>query len=93
MLGFPPVAALTPGSPGVASVVSLTPTTVKVTFDVPALDNAALRSVSSYTISPTLDVKGVTPEAVANPTYVVLDVTEQTTGVAYTMTLVLLKAA
>ena len=80
-------------SPGISSVTVLSPTSVKVNFVRPAIDNAALRSAANYSISPTLTVSEVAVEAVANPTYVVLTVSEQTTGVTYNLTLLRIEAA
>lgn len=70
-------------SPGIASVVSLTPNSIRVTFSKSAVDNAALVNPDNYVITPTLGVYVVTPEAVANPGYVDLTIDEQKTGVAY----------
>lgn len=91
----PIVAGPTPGpdSPDVASVVALTPTTIKVTFVYPALDNVALRSPASYRITPALTIHAVTPEVTANPTYVILQIDEQKDLQVYDLELVRIEAA
>lgn len=80
-------------SPGVADVVSLTPTSIRVSFVDPAVDNDALRSADSYKITPVRNVFSVTPENVAEPTYVDLEIDEQKTGVTYTLELQRLEKA
>jgi hypothetical protein len=74
-------------SPEIASVTALSSTSIRVNFVYPANDNAALSAASNYLISPSLTVEAVTPEAVVNPTYVVLTVSEQKQGESYTVTL------
>jgi hypothetical protein len=65
-------------SPQVASAVATTLSRVRVTFNEPMTDDAALNDPGSYTIdedmgSAARTVDAVTPEAVAEPTYVDLD--------------------
>ena len=85
-------------SPGVASIEALDSTHVKVTFEHPATDNAALNWVGTYEItsleapSP-LPVYAVVPEAVTNPTYVTLTTDEQVDEAEYTLTLSRMEAA
>jgi len=80
-------------SPGIASILVLSPTSIRINFERPALDNEPLRFTGSYDISPYLGVHSVTPEDVTDPTYVDLEVDEHTTGVVYTVTLIRLQAA
>jgi len=74
-------------SPGVSLVTVLSSTSIRIRFLYPAFDNAALRSVANYLISPSLIVYSVTPQAITNPTYVDLVIDEQATGASYTVTL------
>jgi hypothetical protein len=80
-------------SPEVASVVSVSSTQIRVNFVKPALDNAALRSVGSYQITPALTIYSVSPEPVAEPTYVVLTISEQKTFQVYDLELIRIEAA
>jgi hypothetical protein len=80
-------------SPGIAEIHSTDSTHVHVTFEHPAIDNAILRDPTSYYITPTLPVYTVTPEAVTNPTYVVLTTDEQLDGQEYELDLIRLKKA
>lgn len=80
-------------TPGVASVVPVSSTQIRVNFLKPAVDNAALRSAGSYQITPSRNIYSVTPEAVANPTYVILTIDEQKTGEVYDMQLIRIEAA
>lgn len=73
-------ATLTP----ILSVVSTSPTSIRVTFGGPIVDNIALSSLGSYEVSPALELLSVTPEAVASPTYVDIVTAEQIDGQAYT---------
>ncbi len=74
-------------SPEVFSVVSLGPTSIRVTFEHAAIDNDALSNPDNYIITPTLEVSLVTPEVHSYPSYVDLEISEQKTGTTYTMTL------
>jgi len=74
-------------SPEIMLVAVLSSTSIKVTFQFAANDNAALRAPGNYLISPSLTVSAVTPEAVTNPTYVTLTVGEQKNGESYSVTL------
>ena len=58
-------------------------TSIRVTFPQPAKNNSALIQAGNYVITPTLAVHSVTPEAIANPNYVDLEIDEQTTGLSY----------
>jgi hypothetical protein len=80
-------------SPGIASVVVIDETHIRINFDDPAVDNAALRSRANYGIDNGLEVLSVTPEAVAEPTYVDLEISEQVTGVLYTVGFVQIERA
>lgn len=71
----------------IASITVMSPTQLRVIFNCPALDTPALRAVVNYSISPSLTIYSVTPEAVVSPTYVDLLVDEQKTGVTYTLTM------
>lgn len=64
-------------------VTVLSSTSIRVTFPAPALNNSALVQPGNYVITPTLAVYSVTPEAIANPNYVDLEIDEQTTGLSY----------
>jgi hypothetical protein len=79
-------------SPGVAGVVAQSSTAIRVTFERAAVDNAALRNAGNYAITPSLTIVSVTPEIAVSPSYVDLEVSEQTTGVNYTVTLVRIEA-
>jgi len=74
-------------------VVSTSPTTWRVTFSVPVLDNAALRSASNYSFSPDLTVVGIIPESTTNPNYVDIETSEQLDGQSYTLTIHLVESA
>jgi hypothetical protein len=76
-----------------ATFLALTNTTVKVTFSVPVLDNEALRCKEIYVADPPLEVYVVTPEAVANPTYVILTVQEMKQGHVFDMDVKTIEAA
>lgn len=91
MLGTPPAPASTQVS--IQSMTSTSPTTWRVVFSNPVLDNVALRNAVNYTFSPDLDVVAVTPEAAAAPGYVDLETSEQKDGEAYTLTIHLVEAA
>lgn len=65
------------------TVTSLGPTTIRVTFPEPATLNSALVQPGNYVITPSLTVHSVTPESAVDPTYVDLEIDEQTTGVNY----------
>lgn len=77
----------------ISSVVSTSPTTWRVTFSVPVLDNAALAAIANYIFSPILIVVSIVPEAVANPGYVDITTSEQLDGQSYTLTIHLVEAA
>jgi len=77
----------------IASVVSTSSTSWRVTFTVPVLDNAALRNALNYEFSPALSVVSVTPESATNPSYVDLETTEQKDAETYTLTIHLVEAA
>lgn len=86
----------------VLTVVSLTPFSVKVTFDAGTLNNVALIDPDLYVFTPhspiidtrpTLQVFTVTPEAVGNPTYVILATAEQTDGQVYDLDIKTIEAA
>lgn len=80
-------------TPGVAGVVPVSSTQIRVNFLKPSVDNAALRSVGSYQITPSLTIHSVTPENVPEPTYVILSINEQKTGETYNMQLIRIEAA
>lgn len=80
-------------SPGIASVVVLTPTSIRVTFERPALKNEALSSADNYRITPSLGVHAVTVPAGLVAAYVDLTIDEQKTGEAYTLELLRIEAA
>lgn len=71
------------------SVEAKTSLEVRITFDKPMLNNGALRSTSSYGITPKfpsgapLVLTHVQPEGVVAPTYVDVTVTEMTDGETY----------
>lgn len=65
------------------AVSVLGPTSIRVTFPQPAKNNSALVQAGNYVITPTLNVYSVTPEVATYPSYVDLEIDEQTTGVAY----------
>lgn len=75
--------------PKILTVVPPTSTSVRITFDEPMTDNGALRAAASYSLT-SLDmgvapliISSVSPEVVTNPTYVDLNVNEQTLGASY----------
>lgn len=68
------------------TAVALTHKTVKVTFAQPMVDNEALRCTGAFVFDPPLEVSAVTPEAVAEPTYVILDVEEMEDDFPFTVT-------
>lgn len=84
-------------TPGIEAAPSVIPTItnianisggIRVTFDGPVVDNAALRSVSNYTISGgsvPITINSVVPQSVSQPTYVDLMTSEAKTGVSYTL--------
>ena len=74
-------------SPEVGLISVLSPTSIRVNFVVPAINNAALVNVGNYVITPTLTVYSVTPGGGGNPSYVDLVISEQKTGQSYTLTL------
>lgn len=74
-------------SPEINSIAVLGPTSIRVNFEYSAVDNAALRNVDNYVISPELEVFSVTPEVHSTPSYVDLEIDEQKTGTEYTLTL------
>lgn len=87
----PPVPA--PWQILISSVIVLSPTQVRVNFDVPALLNAALINPANYVITPTLAVTAVSPEPVAEPTYVILTTDEQKGGTSYNIEIQVVEAA
>lgn len=89
-IGSPPSAS---PSVEISSVVSTSPTTWRVTFSIPVLDNVALRAIVNYVFSPALTVVSITPEAVADPNYVDITTSEQLDGQSYTLTIHLVEAA
>jgi len=85
-----------PASPGVldaptkpnvviSSVTATSPTTVRITFNIPVLRNPALEIPDNYKIDPTLKVLSVVPENITNPTYVDLVTEEMKEGENYTI--------
>lgn len=77
--------------PTISTAVATSSTAVRASFDSPMLDNVALSDLTNYSISPTASgspvaVTAVVPEAVAEPTYVDLTVTEMTDGEGYEVT-------
>ena len=81
------------GSPGVASVTVLGPTSIRVNFAAAAVNNAALSNPDNYVITLTLTVFDATPQSGVTSGYVDLTITEQTTGTSYTVTLLRIEAA
>lgn len=77
----------------IASVTVLSATSIQVNFEKPAVNNAALNNIDNYLINPPLTVYSVVPEAVTDPTYVVLTIDEQVTGTLYEVTLSRIEAA
>jgi len=77
----------------ISSIDVLNPTNLRLNFDVPAKDNEALRSANNYVITPSLEIFSVTPEAVANPTHVVLTTAEQKQGESYALEIKIIEAA
>lgn len=69
----------------IQSITPTSPTTVRVVFTLPVKRNPALEIPGNYIITPTLGVKSVTPENIANPTYVDLLVDEMKDGENYTI--------
>jgi hypothetical protein len=65
------------------TVAVLGPTSIRVIFPQPAKNNSALVQAGNYVITPSRNVYSVTPEAVAEPNYVDLEIDEQLTGVSY----------
>jgi hypothetical protein len=94
VMGIPPVV---PGSGvtvlSINTLVSTSSITWRVTFSDPALDNVALVNISNYAFSPTLNIVSITPEAVANPTYVDIVTSEQVDSLLYTLTIHLVEKA
>lgn len=77
---------LTP--PAITTAVPSASTTIRLTFDTGMLNNLALADPLNYAINSTgagvaVAVNAVVPEAVAEPTYVDLTVTEMTNGEPY----------
>jgi hypothetical protein len=79
--------------PALASVVPTSDTTIRVTFDEPLQDNAALSDPDNYLLSIVssgaiaLSISQVVPEVTANPTYVDLTVNEMTDAADYQLTM------
>lgn len=65
------------------SVEVIDSTHIRVHFTQPMKNNQALIQTGNYVITPTLTVFDVVPEAVLNPTYVTLTVSEQINGTSY----------
>lgn len=66
---------------------------IRVTFDRAVLNNAALRNPRNYTFDPPLTAVLITPEAVANPTYVDVTLsTEMIQGQAYDLDIEVIEA-
>jgi len=61
--------------------------TVRAAFSAAVLDNPALRNLDNYSISPSLTISAITPEATTNPTYVDITTSEQKEGESYTLTI------
>ena len=78
---------------GISSVTVLGPTSIRVNFENPVVNNIPLRATESYELTPSLTVHSVTPESVVSPTYVDLVIDEQNTSTAYTVELVRIQAA
>jgi hypothetical protein len=68
-------------------------TTVRITFSVPVKDNPALSSPACYSITPSLGVLLVAPEAIPDPNYVDLTTVEQKHGENYTVEVHMVEAA
>ncbi len=77
----------------IQSIVHITDFVLRITFNVPALDNAPLNDTETYTFAPPLTVTAVVPEAVGAPTYVDVTVSEQIEGATYTVTVNRVEAA
>lgn len=75
--------------PQVASAEAQDSTTVRVVFNEPMTDDAALNLPGNYVFTETTGVpitaSAVTPEAVADPTYVDVTVNEMTDGASYSV--------
>lgn len=74
--------------PKVASVVALGANSIRMTFDSPMRDDAALNNAANYDIpvvvgGQTVSVTAATPEAAPFPTYVDLATTEHTDNILY----------
>lgn len=81
-------ATLVPVLPTVLSVVPTSPTILRMTFDEPMQNNAALVDPGSYTVTSLaagapVAALSVVAEAVAFPTYVDISTTEHTQGESY----------
>lgn len=70
-------------APSIASVTRVSPTVIRITFDRAMRLNVALVTAANYVIDPSLVVLNVTPEPVAQPTYVDLTLEEQLQGESY----------
>lgn len=91
MAGNIPVGGFGAGGGGstlaIASVVAMSSTTVQVTFDQPALVNAALLTPALYVIDPPLPVYSVTPGSSPSTLTVLLSTGEQKNGESYDLEL------
>ena len=65
------------------SAVATSEFVVRVSFDRPVLDNPALRSIINYEFTPSLTVISLVPEAVSNPNFVDVTVSEQVDSTSY----------
>lgn len=80
-------------SPEIASVVATGPNTIRVTFNEPMTDNAALIDAASYVFAPSpgavplVITTSIIQEAVANPTFVDIPVNEMTDAADYTFSI------
>lgn len=89
----------------VLSVVALTSTSLRVTFERPVLDNVALRLASAYTLIEADEngapvdgghapiVVSVTPQSPAPPSFVDLTTSEMREGLVYQLSIAYLEAA
>lgn len=85
--GAAPVDALT------INVVRIDSTHIRIEFSAPVVSNPAMLQLGNYATQPQLEVRSVLPEPVSDPTYVILETSEQRTGINYAVFVYRIEAA
>lgn len=70
----------------ILSVTTIDSTHIKINFNQPLINNFSLNYKDNYTFTPTLTTYASIPEAVTNPTYTIITVSEMKQDQLYSVT-------